>query len=66
MTHPISMSFMFLQVKHIINFDFPLYVSEYIHQIGRVGRIGSSKSCHITNIIAHPREVALVQKIEVF
>ncbi|XP_034255189.1 probable ATP-dependent RNA helicase DDX28 isoform X1 [Thrips palmi] len=53
-----------VRVKHIINFDFPLYVSEYIHQIGRVGRIGSSGSCHITNIIAHPREVALVQKIE--
>lgn len=53
-----------VRVRHIINFDFPLYVSEYIHQIGRVGRIGSSKSCHITNIIAHPREIALVQKIE--
>lgn len=53
-----------VRVKHIINFDFPLYVSEYIHQIGRVGRIGSSKSCHITNIIAHPREVELVRKIE--
>lgn len=53
-----------VRVKHIINFEFPLYASEYLHQIGRVGRIGSSSSCHITNIITHTREVELVQKIE--
>ncbi|KAK3909192.1 putative ATP-dependent RNA helicase DDX28 [Frankliniella fusca] len=52
-----------IRVQHVINFDFPLYVSEYIHQIGRVGRIGQ-KVCHITNIVAFKREVELVQKIE--
>ncbi len=53
-----------IQVKHLINFDFQLYISEYIHQIGRVGRIGQT-FCHITNIVAFKREVELVQKIEV-
>ncbi|KAE8747989.1 hypothetical protein FOCC_FOCC005184, partial [Frankliniella occidentalis] len=52
-----------IRVQHVINFDFPLYVSEYIHQIGRVGRIGQ-KVCHITNIVAFKREVELVQRIE--
>ncbi|XP_050668717.1 probable ATP-dependent RNA helicase DDX28 [Leptidea sinapis] len=51
-------------VSHIINYDFPLYTSDYIHRSGRTGRIGSPSGCSITNFIAWPREINLVQKIE--
>lgn len=53
-----------LRVRHIINYDFPLYTSDYIHRCGRTGRLGSADDCSITNFIAWPREIQLVQKIE--
>ncbi|XP_022123933.2 probable ATP-dependent RNA helicase DDX28 [Pieris rapae] len=51
-------------VSHIINYDFPLYTSDYIHRCGRTGRLGSPQDSFVTNFIAWPREVQLVQKIE--
>lgn len=27
-------------VKHVINFDLPKYIEEYVHRIGRTGRVG--------------------------
>lgn len=53
------------QVKEVLNFDFPLYASDYIHRVGRVGRLGSVPDCKITNFVAGPLEVKLVQDIEV-
>ncbi|CAG9579020.1 unnamed protein product [Danaus chrysippus] len=53
-----------LRTRHIINYDFPLYTSDYIHRCGRTGRLGSSNDCSITNFVAWPREIQLVQKIE--
>ena len=32
-----------IQVTHVINFDFPLNPSDYIHRAGRVGRVGGCK-----------------------
>lgn len=53
-----------LQTQHIINYDFPLYTADYIHRCGRTGRIGSPQDCLVTNFVAWPREIQLVQKIE--
>lgn len=53
------------QVKHVLNYDFPLYASDYIHRIGRVGRLGSDMNCKITNFITGTRDIKLVQQIEV-
>ncbi|CAG4999461.1 unnamed protein product [Parnassius apollo] len=50
--------------RHIINYDFPLYTADYIHRCGRTGRIGSAQDCAVTNFVAWPREIQLVQKIE--
>lgn len=32
-------------VKHVINFDLPKSIDEYVHRIGRTGRVGKS-GCH--------------------
>ncbi|XP_034826692.1 probable ATP-dependent RNA helicase DDX28 [Maniola hyperantus] len=53
-----------LRTRHIINYDFPLYTAEYLHRTGRTGRLGSADDCHVTNFVAWPREIQLVQKIE--
>ncbi|CRL00412.1 CLUMA_CG013679, isoform A [Clunio marinus] len=53
-----------VRARHIINFDFPLYMSDYIHRCGRIGRFGSSVNCRITNFISSLRELDLVRKIE--
>ena len=29
------------QVKHVINYDLPQHIEEYVHRIGRTGRIGN-------------------------
>lgn len=51
------------QVKHVVNYDFPLYVADYLHRIGRTGRFGE-RSCKVTNFVAGDEEVKIVQKIE--
>ncbi|XP_031341218.1 probable ATP-dependent RNA helicase DDX28 isoform X1 [Photinus pyralis] len=50
-------------VKHVVNYDFPLYVADYLHRIGRTGRFGQ-ESCKVTNFVAGDEEVKIVQKIE--
>ncbi|KAJ6622126.1 putative ATP-dependent RNA helicase DDX28 [Pseudolycoriella hygida] len=53
-----------IRARHIINFDFPLHISDYIHRIGRIGRIGSHEKCQVTNFVSGFRELHVVQKIE--
>lgn len=52
------------QVRHVLNYDFPLYAADYLHRIGRVGRLGSHQDCRVTNFVSGPEEVGLVQQIE--
>lgn len=53
-----------VRARHIVNFDFPYHVSDYIHRCGRIGRLGSNSNCYITNFISSLRELDLVRKIE--
>lgn len=53
-----------VRARHIINFDFPLYISDYIHRCGRIGRLGSSENCYITNFVSSLRELDIVRDIE--
>ncbi|XP_072938648.1 probable ATP-dependent RNA helicase DDX28 [Epargyreus clarus] len=48
---------------HIINYDFPLYTSDYIHRSGRVGRLGSPPG-RVSSLLSWPREVQLLQRME--
>lgn len=48
-------------VKHVINFDLPSDIEEYVHRIGRTGRVGNlgkdSPECvgcvHPTLLVMH-------------
>lgn len=48
----------------MINFDFPNYIPDYLHRIGRIGRIGSDRNGMVTNFVANISDVNIVRKIE--
>ncbi|KAH8409507.1 hypothetical protein KR222_007357 [Zaprionus bogoriensis] len=52
------------RARHVLNFDFPLHVSDYIHRCGRIGRVGSLDKSLVTNFISSRREIEVVQRIE--
>ncbi|EDW65024.1 probable ATP-dependent RNA helicase DDX28 [Drosophila virilis] len=52
------------RARHVLNFDFPLHISDYIHRCGRIGRVGSSEKTLVTNFISSRREIDVVQRIE--
>ncbi|ESO83489.1 hypothetical protein LOTGIDRAFT_133165, partial [Lottia gigantea] len=52
------------RVEHVINFDFPCFMSDYIHRAGRVGRVGSYQPGFITSFVTHKWDVDLLWKIE--
>lgn len=54
------------QIRHVLNYDFPLYAADYIHRIGRTGRLSSPESCNVTNFVSGFEEIKLVQQIEVY
>ena len=35
-------------MKHVINFDLPSDIEEYVHRIGRTGRVGNLGKCVVT------------------
>ena len=50
---------------HVVNFDVPTNISDYIHRCGRLGRVGTRMASGlVTTLVCHPFEVELVQKIE--
>lgn len=51
-------------MKHVINFDFPTNVSDYILRVGRVGRVGSNQG-YVTNLVVSAPGACTVQEIEV-
>lgn len=53
-----------IMVNHILNYEFPLDTSEYIHRCGRTGRVGTTGECRVTNFISKPGEILMVQRIE--
>jgi len=52
------------RAQHLINYDFPLYPSDYIHRVGRVGRVGNKHTCYVVNFISYKHDVDLLWKIE--
>lgn len=38
-------------MKHVINFDLPSDIEEYVHRIGRTGRVGNLGKCLVTSCL---------------
>uniref|UniRef100_A0A2P2IA97 RNA helicase n=1 Tax=Hirondellea gigas TaxID=1518452 RepID=A0A2P2IA97_9CRUS len=54
-----------IRAQHVINYDFPKYMADYIHRCGRVGRVGSNfNQPLVTNFISKIAEAELAQSIE--
>ncbi|KAK2150928.1 hypothetical protein LSH36_382g03018 [Paralvinella palmiformis] len=53
------------KVHLVINYDFPVHMSDYIHRVGRVGRVGSDVPGLVISFIQQKWEVNLLWKIEV-
>lgn len=52
-------------INHVVNYDFPSNMSDYLHRVGRIGRVGSTVSGgKVTNLVCGKISVALVQELE--
>ena len=54
-----------VHVKHVINYEMPTFIADYVHRIGRVGRFGTTvKDAKVTNLITKSFEIDTVWNIE--
>ena len=51
-------------VSHVINYDFPLNPADYIHRVGRVGRVGGIQQGHVTSLVDNMGGVMVLQNLE--
>jgi len=51
-------------VNHVINYDFPLNPADYIHRVGRVGRVGGIQNGHVTSFVDSPSGAMVLQNLE--
>ncbi|XP_074864635.1 putative ATP-dependent RNA helicase DDX28 [Carettochelys insculpta] len=51
-------------VDLVVNYDFPSTLQDYLHRVGRVGRVGSKVSGTVVSFVTHRWDVDLVRKIE--
>ena len=48
-------------VKHVINYDLPSSIDEYVHRIGRTGRCGNLGKA--TSFYTHDQDAPLVKSL---
>lgn len=51
-------------VQLVVNYDFPDTLQDYLHRVGRVGRVGSKTPGAVVSFVTHKWDVDLVRKIE--
>ncbi|NXC49323.1 DDX28 helicase, partial [Penelope pileata] len=51
-------------VQLVVNYDFPSSLQDYLHRVGRVGRVGSKAPGAAVSFVTHRWDVDLVRKIE--
>ncbi|XP_039358505.1 probable ATP-dependent RNA helicase DDX28 [Mauremys reevesii] len=52
------------RVELVVNYDFPSTLQDYLHRVGRVGRVGSKAPGTVVSFVTHRWDVDLVRKIE--
>ncbi|CAH0393124.1 unnamed protein product [Bemisia tabaci] len=53
------------RAKRVVNYDFPYFISDYIHRVGRIGRLGSPENCDVISLVTNNYlEVKLLQEME--
>uniref|UniRef100_A0A8C4WF38 DEAD-box helicase 28 n=1 Tax=Gopherus evgoodei TaxID=1825980 RepID=A0A8C4WF38_9SAUR len=52
------------RVALVVNYDFPSTLQDYLHRVGRVGRVGSKVPGTVVSFVTHRWDVDLVRKIE--
>ena len=55
----------YTQVTHVVLFDFPNTIVDYLHRVGRTGRVGSQAGCKTTAFMTHKRDIRMAWKIKV-
>ena len=53
------------QINHVIQYDFPTSVTDYLHRVGRTGRVGGVTQCLATTLMTKKKDVRVALKIEV-
>lgn len=54
-----------IDVNHVINFEIPQFIADYVHRIGRVGRLGSNvNQGKVTNLVSRGYEVQTIWNVE--
>ncbi|CAI4231249.1 unnamed protein product [Auanema sp. JU1783] len=52
------------RLRHVINYDMARHTVDFLHRIGRVGRLGSKFLGSVTSFVRTPYEVEMTKKIE--
>lgn len=52
------------KVTHVVLFDFPNTIADYLHRVGRTGRVGSIVRCKATAFMTHRRDIQMAWKIK--
>ncbi len=53
-------------MNHVVQFDFPTNLPDYLHRVGRTGRVGSlANNCRATAFMTHRRDIRMAWKIKV-
>ena len=59
------MSSCLCQINHVVQYDFPTSVTDYLHRVGRTGRVGGVTQCLATTFMTKKKDVRVALKIEV-
>ncbi|KAI6171054.1 hypothetical protein M3Y97_01082400 [Aphelenchoides bicaudatus] len=52
-------------LTHVVNYDFPKHLVDYVHRVGRVGRCSTtSQKYYVTSFVRQPYEIKHVNAIE--
>ena len=61
-----TLPFSLPQVTHVVLFDFPNTTVDYLHRVGRTGRVSTAVKCRASILMSHRRDVRTAWLIKVW